>query len=90
MSHALQVRPEDFSGKMTVRVPLSLHYRIHKRAEEEGVSFNTMTVTILSEFVGAIEAEKTERNFWGRFLEWRFLRPTATSEHKATVSEGGN
>jgi len=39
---------ESYSGKMTVRMPRSLHCKLHILAEEEGVSLNSMAVTLLS------------------------------------------
>jgi len=44
-----------FSGKFVVRVPISLHRRLATQAKEEGVSLNTLIVTLLSG-----EAEKTD------------------------------
>jgi antitoxin HicB len=39
---------EGHSGKMTVRMPRSLHYKLQMLAEEENVSLNTLVVTILA------------------------------------------
>jgi hypothetical protein len=41
------------SGKFVARVPRSLHTRLAARAEQEGVSMNTLVVAMLSEGVGA-------------------------------------
>ncbi|RZS52360.1 type II toxin-antitoxin system HicB family antitoxin [Sphaerotilus mobilis] len=41
------------SGKFVARVPRSLHTRLAARAEQEGVSMNTLVVSMLSEGVGA-------------------------------------
>lgn len=40
------------SGKFVARVPKSLHTRLAARAEQEGVSMNTLVVAMLSEGVG--------------------------------------
>ncbi len=40
------------SGKFVARVPKSLHTRLAARAEQEGVSMNTLVVSMLSEGVG--------------------------------------
>jgi len=40
------------SGKFVARVPRSLHTRLAARAEQEGVSMNTLVVSMLSEGVG--------------------------------------
>ncbi|MDP4302638.1 type II toxin-antitoxin system HicB family antitoxin [Leptothrix discophora] len=41
------------SGKFVARVPRSLHTRLAARAEQEGVSMNTLVVSMLSEGVGS-------------------------------------
>ncbi len=46
--------PEDppewlsYSGKMTVRMPKSLHWKLHMLSGDEGVSLNTLVVSILA------------------------------------------
>src|SRR5476649_2027509 len=40
---------ENQSGKWVQRVPKSIHLRLVNRAREEGVSLNTLVVTMLSE-----------------------------------------
>jgi antitoxin HicB len=44
-----------FSGQFRLRVPRSLHARLAHRAEAEGVSLNTLAVTLLSAGVGGRE-----------------------------------
>jgi predicted RNase H-like HicB family nuclease len=39
--------PQTYSGKLNVRLPKSLHGALAKRAEQEGVSLNTLIVTAL-------------------------------------------
>lgn len=41
-----------FSGKWQQRVPKSLHRRLSERAGREGVSLNTLVVSLLSEGLG--------------------------------------
>lgn len=41
-----------FSGKWLVRTPKSLHHRLVELAKREGVSLNTLTVSLLAEGVG--------------------------------------
>lgn len=48
-----RVPEEDFSGRVTLRVPRSLHRALSERAEEEGVSLNTHLVSVLSASLGA-------------------------------------
>lgn len=40
------------SGKFVARVPKSLHTRLAARADQEGVSMNTLIVSLLSEGMG--------------------------------------
>jgi predicted HicB family RNase H-like nuclease len=39
---------EAYSGKITLRLPKSLHYKLHVLAEEENISLNYVAVSILS------------------------------------------
>lgn len=43
---------DDFSGKFNLRVPVSLHRKLSELADDQGVSLNTLCVTMLSEAVG--------------------------------------
>ncbi len=48
-----------------MRVPKSLHRRLAERAKAEGVSLNTLAVSLLSEGIGARQHRKSdERNSW--------------------------
>ena len=40
---------EGYSGKWLLRAPKSLHRRLAERAKREGVSLNTLAVTLLAE-----------------------------------------
>jgi antitoxin HicB len=46
-------RPSDnaYSGRWNMRVPRSLHRRLAERAKAEGVSLNTLAVTLLADAV---------------------------------------
>jgi len=44
--------PESYSGKWQLRAPKSLHRRLAERAKREGVSLNTLAVTLLAEGLG--------------------------------------
>jgi len=48
--------PEDFSGRVTLRLPKSLHREIAAAAEDEGVSLNQHLVNVLSYFSGFCNA----------------------------------
>ncbi len=41
------------SGRFVTRVPKSLHTRLVARADQEGVSMNTLVVSLIAEGVGA-------------------------------------
>lgn len=43
---------EKHSGKWVQRVPKSIHLRLVQKAEQEGVSLNTLVITILAEALG--------------------------------------
>ncbi len=42
----------DYSGKWQMRVPKSMHRRLTERARAEGVSLNTLAVTLMAEGLG--------------------------------------
>ncbi len=46
-----------YSGKFNVRVPVSLHRKLHRLAEKEGVSLNQYVVYALSHTAGVAESE---------------------------------
>lgn len=46
------IDPEQFSGRTQLRIPPSLHYRAHLRAELEGVSLNRLLSDAVSRYVG--------------------------------------
>jgi antitoxin HicB len=50
---AASLEPADsYSGKWQLRAPKSLHRRLAERAKREGVSLNTLAVTLLAERLG--------------------------------------
>lgn len=44
------VPPDDYSGRVTLRLPKSLHRALAHAAEDEGVSLNSLLVNLLSQF----------------------------------------
>ena len=54
---------ESQSGKWVQRVPKSIHLRLVNKAKEEGVSLNTLVITILAESLGGdqIKHRSTKR-----------------------------
>jgi len=49
---------ENYSGKWQLRAPKSLHRRLAERARREGVSLNTLAVTLLAEGLGERTAQE--------------------------------
>jgi antitoxin HicB len=47
-----RAQDETYSGRWNMRVPKSLHRRLAERAKAEGVSLNTLAVTLLAEGLG--------------------------------------
>lgn len=52
---------ENQSGKWVQRVPKSIHLRLVNRAKEEGVSLNTLVITMLAESLGGESRSTKER-----------------------------
>jgi len=63
---------ESQSGKWVQRVPKSIHLRLVNRAREEGVSLNTLVITMLSESLG-------------EFSQKNFRQPHKKNGHKGQV-----
>lgn len=42
-------KPKSYSGQFVARIPKSMHRKLAKRAETEGVSLNQMAATLLSQ-----------------------------------------
>jgi antitoxin HicB len=51
-------RREAYSGKWQMRVPRSLHRKLAERARAEGVSLNTLVVTLVAEGLGQRQPTK--------------------------------
>jgi predicted RNase H-like HicB family nuclease len=51
----------DYSGKLLIRVPNSMHARLVQRAEDEGVSMNTMANTFLAEGLSKRDTMENDR-----------------------------
>lgn len=48
----LQNKEIDYSGRVTLRIPRSLHQSLAMKAEEESVSLNALMMNILASYVG--------------------------------------
>ena len=49
--------PSEVSGKFIQRLPKSLHAKLVKRAKQEGVSLNSLTLSLIAEGIGRKEAK---------------------------------
>jgi len=59
-------KKESYSGRVTLRLPKSLHASVTQSAEYEGVSINSYIVSILAEYTGRLIGECTsnDNNSW--------------------------
>jgi len=64
--------PDDFSGRVTLRLPKSLHRNIAIAAEEEGVSLNQHMVNVLSYYSGYVAGHSNTDE-----VSWRAIPDTA-------------
>lgn len=67
------VPSEDFSGRVTLRLPKSLHRNCAKVSESEGVSLNQYLVSLIAEAIGA--KSTTNQN---SATIYPLVRPTAS------------
>lgn len=56
----LPANETEYSGKFNVRVPVSLHRKLHKLAGKEGVSLNQYVVFALSHTAGVAESKASK------------------------------
>ncbi|MDP8952409.1 MAG: type II toxin-antitoxin system HicB family antitoxin [Actinomycetota bacterium] len=66
---------KDFSGKVNLRMPKSLHQDLARRAKEEGVSLNQFMITALARAVGR------RRSGWNRVRGCARLGRMVTYRH---------
>lgn len=52
-----------YSGQWRIRVPKSLHAKLDMKAKLEGVSLNTLAVTLLAEGIGRQLAKKQSKKY---------------------------
>lgn len=55
---------EDWSGRVTLRLPKSLHRALDEAAEAEGCSLNQHIVNVLGYFTGYAHAERAAEAHW--------------------------
>ena len=63
MPQAMAV-PDEFSGRVTLRLPKSLHRALAETAEDEDVSLNQHLVNVLCYFTGFAHAERSSTEHW--------------------------
>lgn len=59
-----QITEDTYSGRVTLRIPRTLHRSLAERAEDEGVSLNHLIVCVLSMFRGFGAAVGRDRDAW--------------------------
>lgn len=69
--------PMDYSGRVTLRLPKSLHRALADAADQEEVSLNQHLVNVLSYFTGFAHADRS------RMANWE---PTATARRHGHLS----
>lgn len=58
------ITPSSYSGRITLRLPKSLHYSVAQMAEAEEVSLNSLITSALSAFVGFGAGLKQTTDNW--------------------------
>lgn len=61
---AAAIPAEDFSGRVTLRLPRSLHRALAEASDDEGVSLNQHLVNILSYYSGFAAVQHTDATPW--------------------------
>jgi antitoxin HicB len=78
----------DYSGKFVVRVPKSLHRRLVKAAEREGVSLNQFINVALASTVGGLERGSVSSKEVGVLYPERSQLETQLLHERPATSEG--
>ena len=77
---------EDYSGRVTLRVPKSLHRRLALAAEDEAISLNQYLVSLLAFHVGTSFSEPVEKaDFESRKYKTAASRPQGVMENKGSL-----
>lgn len=74
--------PDHFSGRVTLRLPRSLHCALSDAAEDEGVSLNQHLVNVLSYFTGFAHFERAVEARWTPLA--REMRPVSALRRVST------
>ncbi len=67
---------DDYSGRVTLRLPKSLHRALAQTADDEGVSLNQHLVNVLSYFSGFVAAPKYPE----KITSWHQLKKPASQK----------
>jgi len=76
------VPSDDFSGRVTLRLPRSLHRILAGHANQEGVSLNHHLVNVLSYFSGFAAGSRKDI-----FSAWRTVKPIGNVGKKAIIGK---
>ena len=60
---------KQYSGQIRARLPKSLHQWLTIRAEEEGVSLNTLMIQLLSDVLSTVKARDIYENILEEFMQ---------------------
>lgn len=75
-----------FSGRVTLRLPKTLHRGLATKAEEEGMSLNQLMVSVLATFRGFDAALEHDRNGWVNICEAQTQRPDVSQGNVVQIS----
>lgn len=74
------VANEDYSGRVTLRLPKTLHAALVKKADHEDVSLNQLLVSVLSAYRGFDTAMQATREDWVTIDNYYGITPTKTAQ----------
>ncbi len=76
-----------FSGRVTLRLPKTLHRGLATKAEEEGMSLNQLMVSVLATFRGFDAALEHDRDGWINICETQPQRSRMSQGQVIHISE---
>ena len=75
---------EDYSGRVTLRLPRTLHRYLSHCAENEDVSLNALLVSVLADFRGFDVAHDLSSKDYYQVAAMKYRTLTGPTEHKIT------
>lgn len=75
---------EDYSGRVTLRLPRTLHRYLSHCAENEDVSLNSLLVSVLADFRGFDVAHDLSSKDYYQAIAMKYKPLTGPVEHKVT------